>query len=588
MAGASHLLLSLALGPGLLLGRPEEDAVRVLEERCLRCHGPEKQKGGLRVDVHEELQATLVAGRPEESELFRRVTLPADDLDVMPATGDPLTADEVEVLRRWIEEGAPQLDFTRAEGRADLEAELVLLAELRRTTGAYVEELPGEPGSLLRVDWSLADGPPGVEALRALEPVAGRLAELSLAGCRLAPGSLEHLPLLPALVRLHLERSTLDDAGLRAVLARVPNVTYVNVHSTAITEASVDALAAVPRLERLVVHGTAFSPAALERLRASIPIVTASADLPSEPFGRGGPRRVLAADASTGRIALLRETALDHYDVLWEHEIEAIHDLQVLENGNVLFQETWTRLVEVDPRTGETVWTYEALATNRREGDGPVEVHAFRRLSDDVTLIAESGPARILEVDRSGRVRVEVPLFVVRRDPHHDTRLVRKTPVGTYLVAHEKDGVVREYDASGNVVWSYDVPLFGRPPAPGGGFDAWGDQVFAAERLPGGNTLVATGNGHAFLEVDPRGEIVWRVDQDDLPGIRLAWTTTVQVLANGNLVLGNCHAGPDQPQLIEITRDKEVVWTFRDHERFGNALSNAWVIEDAGPGEWVR
>ena len=156
---------------------------------------------------------------------------------------------------------------------------------------------------------------------------------------------------------------------------------------------------------------------------------------------------------------------------------------------------------------------------------------------------------------------------------------MRPTPQGTFLAAHEGEGVVREYDREGNVVWEFAVPLFGKPRAGGHGFDAWGNAVFSAIRLESGNTLIGTGNGHAVLEVTPGHEIVWQVTQDELPGVRLAWVTTLQVLDSGNIVIGNCHAGPDQPQLVEITRDKEVVWTFRDFERFDNALSNAWVIE---------
>jgi len=34
-------------------------------------------------------------------------------------------------------------------------------------------------------------------------------------------------------------------------------------------------------------------------------------------------------------------------------------------------------------------------------------------------------------------------------------------------------------------------------------------------------------------------------------------------------------------ELIEINRDKQVLWTFKDMDRFGNSLSNAWVVEDA-------
>ena len=58
-------------------------------------------------------------------------------------------------------------------------------------------------------------------------------------------------------------------------------------------------------------------------------------------------------------------------------------------------------------------------------------------------------------------------------------------------------------------------------------------------------------------------EIVWKVEQNDLPGITLAWVTRVERLPNGNTMIGNCHAGPDNPQFIEVTPDKKVVWALR-------------------------
>ena len=45
------------------------------------------------------------------------------------------------------------------------------------------------------------------------------------------------------------------------------------------------------------------------------------------------------------------------------------------------------------------------------------------------------------------------------------------------------------------------MPLFGKPPKGGHGPESWGKKVFNAIRLPNGNTLIATGNGHSVLEV---------------------------------------------------------------------------------------
>ncbi|TDJ74582.1 MAG: DUF1553 domain-containing protein [Planctomycetota bacterium] len=100
-----------ASGPDVDFAR---DVRPILARRCFECHGPDKQKGSLRLDVRDSLFRgpdpdfpPVVPGDLEASGLFERVTLPADDPDVMPAKGEPLSVDEIEVLRKWITAGAP-------------------------------------------------------------------------------------------------------------------------------------------------------------------------------------------------------------------------------------------------------------------------------------------------------------------------------------------------------------------------------------------------------------------------------------------------------------------------------------------------
>jgi len=280
----------------------------------------------------------------------------------------------------------------------------------------------------------------------------------------------------------------------------------------------------------------------------------------------GTPRRVLAADDSTRRLAIVAPNG----SLEWDVKISSIHDAHVLPNGNILFQQGWQKVVEVT-RDKKTVWEYDSGKMNGNEGKR-VEVHAFQRLDNGLTMIAESGPARIIEVDQKGNLRHEVKLKVNHPNPHSDTRLVRKIANGNYLVAHESDGTVREYNPDGKIIWEYEVPLFGKPRKPGHGPEAFGNSVFSAVRLANGNTLIGAGNGHSVLEVTPDKEIVWKVEQNDLPEITLAWVTRVERLANGNTLIGNCHAGPENPQIIEIAPDKKVVWTFKDFKNFGNSM----------------
>jgi hypothetical protein len=260
--------------------------------------------------------------------------------------------------------------------------------------------------------------------------------------------------------------------------------------------------------------------------------------------------------------------------VEWEYPNQAnsMHDIQPLPNGNVLYHNGTT--VREVTREKNTVWEY---VSKPKEGySGRVTVHAFERLPNGLTMIAESGNQRLIEVDKDGKIMHEIPLTVDKPSPGSDTRLVRSVPGGGYLVAHEADGKVREYDRQGKVVWAYTLDLNGQPASTG--LTGHGVNVFSAKRLTNGNTLIGGGNNNRVIEVNKAGQVVWSVESKDLPGITLAWITTIDPLPNGNVIFGNSHAGPDNPQLIEVTRDKKVVWTFKNWDAFGNLLVAAKVM----------
>ncbi|HRQ72669.1 MAG TPA: PSD1 and planctomycete cytochrome C domain-containing protein [Phycisphaerales bacterium] len=92
------------------------DVRPILSNRCFKCHGPDEaaREAGLRLDTFEGATGALrhggraiVPGEPGAGELLRRVT--SDDAEERmppPEAGAPLTAREVETLRRWVEEGA--------------------------------------------------------------------------------------------------------------------------------------------------------------------------------------------------------------------------------------------------------------------------------------------------------------------------------------------------------------------------------------------------------------------------------------------------------------------------------------------------
>ncbi len=119
-------LLVLALLPGVPAAAAEptgkavrppvvfnRDVLPILSDHCFRCHGPDARarKGDLRLDTEKEaLRAgdpVIVPGHAGKSELIRRITSTDPDEVMPPARSNrKLTAGQVELLRRWIDEGA--------------------------------------------------------------------------------------------------------------------------------------------------------------------------------------------------------------------------------------------------------------------------------------------------------------------------------------------------------------------------------------------------------------------------------------------------------------------------------------------------
>jgi hypothetical protein len=89
----------------------DRDIWPIFESRCLTCHGPKQQKSSLRLDSRSKLLTggdtgpALVPGDASKSLLIELVTAAADE-GRMPPEGDPLTPAQIDLLKRWIQDGA--------------------------------------------------------------------------------------------------------------------------------------------------------------------------------------------------------------------------------------------------------------------------------------------------------------------------------------------------------------------------------------------------------------------------------------------------------------------------------------------------
>ena len=276
----------------------------ILASSCVECHGPDKAKGRLRLHEREHVLGGSARGRvvepgdPAGSELLRRVSLAAGDEDAMPPDGERLAAHELEVLRRWIAEGAVwpsepgvlHSGLVRAGSvAAETPADLPLLAGASdepapidggrdgalatlRAAGVTVEPLArDEPG--LDVSFARIDAEQQHAALAALGELGPAVRRLDLSNrAQLADGELEVLAQCTELETLRLDGTSIGDAGV-AHVAQLPKLSVLNLVGTAAGDASLEQLVAAPSLERVYVWRSRVTDAGVASFVAARPDV---------------------------------------------------------------------------------------------------------------------------------------------------------------------------------------------------------------------------------------------------------------------------------------------------------------------------
>lgn len=237
----------------------------ILERHCVVCHGPEKQKAGLRLDSFlwlmkgAESGAMVLPGNAAGSELYRRITLPATDEEVMPSEGKPLLSRaEIRNVELWILGGASATklvaEFPGAPvlGRPKLES--VALAPDWRPRANEIRRLEAELGVRL--------------VPRSQQPGDGLTLRTAGSPRRADDAALARLdPVAELIVEAELARTAVTDAGL-AVVGRWTNLRFLDLSRTRVSGPGIAALAGLSRLEALNLTDSAVDAAGIERARA--------------------------------------------------------------------------------------------------------------------------------------------------------------------------------------------------------------------------------------------------------------------------------------------------------------------------------
>lgn len=283
---------------------PWHDVVRpLLQARCLSCHNEDKRRGELDLSSLDGLLAggengpVVATGNAAGSDLYRRITLPQDHEDVMPAEGKTaLTEAQIRILGWWIDAGMPVDTEISQLGIENIVVEL-LAAELGlATTGTASEaapypEIPLEAleqlttkGWLVRLQSQQSNGlfvslysprqevPP--EMLETLISASPSIVDLDLAGTGLDDVTLGLIGNMPVLETLNLGDNEITDESMTLV-AGFQSLHVLNLHgNSGVTDAGLAQLFPLSNLQSLYLWRTGTSPAGIAALRLALPRLT--------------------------------------------------------------------------------------------------------------------------------------------------------------------------------------------------------------------------------------------------------------------------------------------------------------------------
>jgi len=278
----------------------------ILEERCLDCHGEPyvkngrtiHPKAGLALDTYEavlkgNLDGEIVTrGNHEESTLYVVITLDPDDSELMPPKGDPLTPEEIDLFKKWIDEGAkenPSDFFEKPQEKvevsltstADKKIPLVDLLgkrvsklsktqlEVASKTGALVTPL-SEKHSLVRAEFT--SGPSLIEnnAVGALSGIQNNISHLDLSRTKVNDSVMGTVKKMKNLTWLGLRNTAITDSGVKQ-LKGMEFLRLINLSGTQVTDSSIKELSQMKELEEVYLWNTKVSESGVESLRKSLP-----------------------------------------------------------------------------------------------------------------------------------------------------------------------------------------------------------------------------------------------------------------------------------------------------------------------------
>ena len=259
-----------------------ETSQAIFERNCYKCHGATKQKGGYRLDEQHSINLggksklpAIVPGNVEQSELMYRMLLPHDDDDAMPPEEkDPVSPQDIDLVRQWIEAGAywpdeAELSAAASDTVKTGDADTDQLIEQISRTGVKAEYNAWGDESI-RIDLGVVGPGQLNQAIQQLSGFRNKLTWLDCSELALSSDFFQQLEQCIKLQRLHLNGTDVTDKQLDA-LSQLADLNYLNLYNTQISDAGLESLHASSSLRKIFLSQTQVTANGITELKKSLP-----------------------------------------------------------------------------------------------------------------------------------------------------------------------------------------------------------------------------------------------------------------------------------------------------------------------------
>ncbi len=279
---------------------------RILENKCVSCHNPNKTKGDLLMTSLDgllsggEVGNTILPKNPEESEMIRRVHLPVEDEEHMPPDGKPpLNEQEIEILERWIALGASDTlrlfhlqtseplkglveGLMQPNGKEKwLKLPAVSDSTLQRLNTDYVT-IKRVAGGSNALSVNVYNSPRYMaEQVTGLQFIGQNIVQLDVSGLPIGQNEMNFIGSCANLEWLELDQTPITDTEMQA-LNLLSKLKKLKIHNTEISDGSLPVFNRMEALRKVYLWNTQISAIGLKDLKDANPILRIEAGIAEE------------------------------------------------------------------------------------------------------------------------------------------------------------------------------------------------------------------------------------------------------------------------------------------------------------------